>query len=162
MDGHSESNDAVGIVDATLRDYAGRGVLQNLHVVPGKRAGAEFHFAWLHNQPFTLTCDARRNRLALVDLLPGVQSASVMHKELRAFLRSRSSADLPQHRRVDPQRGAVTSRVRDGLVSIELTLHGQEYEYGTRKLINVGHEVFLFLSEYWADYMCKTFQLNAE
>jgi hypothetical protein len=163
MDGHFESREeAISIVAGTLRAYAARGVFQDLQMAPSKKAGIEFHFTWLYDQPFTLTCDLQRKRLALIDLLPGVQRGSMMYKELNTFLKSRSDADLPEHRRVDPQRGAVTSRMRDKLVSIELTLLGQEYEYGTRKLINIGHEVFLFLSQYWADYMWKTFRLNME
>jgi hypothetical protein len=163
MDRHFESDDdALSIVDDTLRTYASRGVFQNLQKAGSKKACVEFHFAWLYNQPFTLICDLQRKRLALIDLLPAVQRDSMMHKELKAFLKSRSNADLPDHRRVDPQRGSVTSRMRDSLVSIELILHDHEYEYGTRKLINIVHEVFLFLSEYWADYMWKNFRLSME
>jgi hypothetical protein len=152
---------AIGIVEGTLRSYADRGVFQDFQMA-GNKAGADFHFGWLHNQPFTLSWDWQRKRLTLVDLLPGVQRDSLMHKELKAFLSSRSDADVPEHRRVDPARATLVSRMRGGVVSLELTLAGSDYEYGARKLINIGHEVFLFLGEYWADYMWENFQLSME
>ena len=69
---------------------------------------------------------------------------------------------MPEHRRIDPEQATLTPRLREGVVSLELTLAGGDYEYGTRKLVNLAHEVFLFLSEYWADYMWENFELNME
>jgi hypothetical protein len=86
----------------------------------------------------------------------------MMHRELKEFLKGRAQADVPEHRRIDPERATVTSRLRDGVLSLELTLAGEDYEYGTRKLVNLAHELFLFLSEYWADYMWENFELNME
>lgn len=54
------------------------------------------------------------------------------------------------------------SRLHSGLLSIERTLRGNEYEYDTRKFVNVGHEVFLFLGEYWAQYLWHAFRSNME
>src|SRR5262245_38842997 len=157
------SNDAaIGSVDATLREYADRGVFRNLQRSGGTRGAVEFHFAWLYDQPFTLTYNPQRKSLALIDLLPNVERDSMMHKELKAFLKQRSDAGLPDHRRVDPARGVVTSRTRSGVLSIDMALRGEEYEYATRKLVQVVHEVFLFLNEYWAEYMWKSFQLTME
>jgi hypothetical protein len=162
MESHVETGAAaLGIVDATLRSYASRGVFQDFQMA-GSKAGADFHFGWLHNQPFTLSCDWQRKRLTLVDLLPGVQRDSLMYRELKAFLSGRSAADVPEHRRIDPAQATLVSRLRGGVVSLELTLTGSDYEYGARKLINIGHEVFLFLGEYWADYMWENFQLSME
>jgi len=158
----TSSNDALGIVDATLREYADRGVFRNLQRSGGTRGGAEFHFAWLYDQPFSMTYNPQRNSLALIDLLPNVERDSMMHKELKEFLKRRGDAALPEHRRVDPARGVVTSRTRSGVVSIEMALQGEDYEYATRKLIQVVHETFLFLNEYWAEYMWKSFQLTME
>ena len=65
---------------------------------------------------------------------------------------------------------AASVRLRDGLLSLELTLTdassdaGQYtyYQYGARKIVNLTHELFLFMNEYWADYMWEHFQLNME
>ena len=162
MNQRVSTDDATGILDATLREYADRGVFRNLQRSGGTRGGVEFHFAWLYDQPFTLTYNAQRKSLALIDLLPNVETDSMMHKELKAFLKRRSDAGLPDHRRVDAARGVVTSRTRSGVVSVEMTVRGDEYQYATRKLIQVVHEVFLFLNEYWAEYMWKSFQLTME
>jgi hypothetical protein len=154
--------DALAAVDQVLRTYAERGVVQDYRMAKGKNGSAQFDFGWLYGQPFTLSCDVGRRRLTLNDLLPGIDSDSMMYRELKAFLKERAAADLPEHRRVDPLLATAAPRLRDGVMSLELTLAGQDYEYGTRKLINLAHELFLFLNETWADYMWQTFQLNME
>jgi hypothetical protein len=147
---------------AVLQDYAERGVFKHYRAVTGRNEVAHFDFEWLYGQPFSLSCDAKHRRLTLSDLLPGVKADSMMYRELREFLKGRAQADVPEHRRVDPARATVTPRLREGVMSLELTLAGEDYEYGTRKLVNLAHELFLFLSEYWADYMWENFELNME
>lgn len=163
--------EAVGVV---LHHYAGRGVFQDYRMERRRNGGAEYHFGWLYGQPFTLTCDLKHRRLVLIDLFPGVERDSMMHKEIKAFLKGRAEADVPEHRRVDPALATAAARMRDGLVSLELTLAGaasgaqaddkdyKDYEYGARKIINLAHELFLFMNEYWADYMWENFRLNME
>lgn len=149
-------------VGAVLHGYAERGVFKDYRATPGRNGVAHFDFGWLYGQPFSLSCDPKARRLILSDLLPGVQSDSMMYRELKDFLKGRADAALPDHRRVDPARASVAARLREGIVSLELTLAGEDYEYGTRKLVNLAHELFLFLSEYWADYMWEHFELNME
>lgn len=153
---------AASQVGAVLQSYAERGVFKDYRASGGRNEVAHFDFGWLYGQPFSLSCDARHGRLTLSDLLPAVQGDSMMYRELKAFLKGRAEADVPEHRRVDPLRATVAPRLRDGVVSLELTLVGGDYEYGTRKLVNLAHELFLFLSEYWADYMWENFELNME
>lgn len=157
--------DGLAVVGAVLRQYAGRGVFSDYRMERRRAGVAEYHFGWLYGQPFTLSADLKHRRLALVDLLPGVARDSMMHRELRAFLKGRAAADVPEHRRVDPQRATATARMREGIVSLELALEGdapQDYDYGARKIINLAHELFLFMNEYWADYMWENFRLNME
>ncbi|MDB5933204.1 MAG: hypothetical protein JWQ01_548 [Massilia sp.] len=149
-------------VDNVLRGYAGRGVFQNYRAVAGKTGKAQFDFGWLYGQPFALTCDVSHHRLTLTELLPCVDPDSLMYRELKAFLKGLGHVDLPDHRRVDPLLAKLAPRMRAGVVSLELSLVGDDYEYGTRKLINAAHELFLFLNEHWADYMSRNFQLNME
>lgn len=163
-----QSSDALADVDgldavgAVLRQYAVRGVFTDYRMERRKHGAAEYNFGWLYGQPFTLTADLKHRRLVLVDLLPAVARDSMMHKELRAFLKGRAAADVPEHRRVDPQLATAAARLRDGVVSLELTLEGGDYAYGARKIINLAHELFLFMNEYWADYMWENFRLNME
>jgi hypothetical protein len=136
----------------------------------GANGGADYHFGWLYGQPFTLACEPKHGRLVLPDLLPNVARDSLLHKELKAFLKGRADADLPEHRRVDPARASAAAKLREGMVSLELTLTlapeasdlQEDYTYATRKLVNLAHELFLFMNEYWADYMWENFQLNME
>jgi hypothetical protein len=153
---------AASQVGAVLQDYAERGVFKDYRAIQGRNEVAHFDFGWLYGQPFSLSCDARHQRLTLSDLLPGIKSDSMMYGELKAFLKGRAEAELPEHRRIDPDRATVTPRLRDGVMSLELTLAAEDYEYGARKLVNLAHEMFLFLSEYWADYMWENFELNME
>jgi hypothetical protein len=147
---------------AVLQNYAERGVFKDYRATQGRNEVAHFDFEWLYGQPFSLSCDARHQRLTLSDLLPAIKSDSMMYGELKAFLKGRAEADLPEHRRIDPARATIAPRLRDGVMSLELTLADEDYEYGTRKLVNLAHEIFLFLSEYWADYMWENFELNME
>jgi hypothetical protein len=153
---------AASQVGAVLQAYAERGVFKDYRATRGRNEVSHFDFEWLYGQPFSLSCDARHQRLTLSDLLPGVKADSMMYRELKEFLKGRAEADVPEHRRIDPERATVTPRLRDGVLSLELTLAGEDYEYGTRKLVNLAHEMFLFLSEYWADYMWENFELNME
>src|SRR5471030_587097 len=157
--------DGLDAVGAALRQYAVRGVFSDYHMERRKNGVAEYDFGWLYGQPFTLTADLKQRRLVLVDLLPGVVRDSMMHKELRGFLKGRAAAEVPEHRRVDPQLATAAARLRDGVVSLELALAGDQqhdYDYGARKIINLAHELFLFMNEYWADYMWENFRLNME
>jgi hypothetical protein len=157
--------DGLDAVDAVLNNYATRGVFQGYRMQRRNNGTGEYTFGWLYGQPFTLTCDLRDKRLLLIDLLPGVQRGSLMHRQIKAFLRGRTGADVPEHRRVDPMRMKALARARDGLVSLELKLQGADceaYAFGARKMINLAHELFLFMNEYWADYMWQTFRLGME
>src|ERR1700693_3990637 len=120
------SRGALETVADVLLAYAGQGVFRDYQMVKRKTDIADFHFGWLYGQAFTLTCDLKRKRLSLPDLLPGVEKNSLMYKELKAFLKARTDPGLPDHRRVDPGLATIASRLRDGLVSLELTLLGQD------------------------------------
>lgn len=164
-DQSTASADGLDAVDAVLSDYANRGVFQGYRMKRRKNGTGEYSFGWLYGQPFTLTCDLRHKRLLLIDLLPGVQRDSLMHRQIKAFLKGRAAAGVPEHRRVDPQRMTALARARDGLVSLELRLEGADseaYAFGARKIVNLAHELFLFMNEHWADYMWQTFRLGME
>jgi hypothetical protein len=149
-------------VDAVLQGYAQRGVFQDYRMERRRNGAAEYNFGWLYGQPFTLLAEPKHAHLSLPDLLPNVARDSMMHKELKAFVKGRAGADVPAHRRVDPALATAALRLRDGILSLELTLTGGDYAYGAGKMINLAHELFLFLNEYWADYMWENFRLSME
>lgn len=153
-------------VALVLRDYASRGVLSALRKVVVS-TGCKFDFGWLYGQPYALVCHDARGRLRLLDLLPRVERGSMMYREVQDFLRQRAAPDAPEHRRVDPARAGLSGVLSQGALSLDLTLTTAEnaapdFEYGTRKLINVAHELFLFLNEFWPDYMWANFHIHFE
>jgi hypothetical protein len=152
----------VDAVEAVLQSYARRGVIRELCQVNGRTSHRVFHFGWLHNQPYTITCDVIRKKLAMTDLLPGMARDSLIFKELKAFVKSRSQTDVDAHRRIDPERMRVAILLRAGVVTIEMTVIDTDFAFATNRLINLVHEVFLFLSEYWADYLFENFQRDME
>lgn len=149
-----------------LHDYARRGVISALRQV-AVPTGSEFDFGWLYDQPYTLACHDARARLRLLDLLPRVERDTMLYREVQEFIKQRASPDAPAHRRVDPGKAVLSGVLSQGALSLDLTLTGAEdgapdFEYGTRKLINVAHELFLFLNEFWPDYMWANFHLHCE
>lgn len=87
-----------------------------------------------------------------------------MDRDLRAYLASRESPALPDHRRVDRRRLDIAIRNRAGRVSIVFRLKGTYAEYGVRKSVNVVHEIFTdFLSDArFAPYQVEHFRLDPE
>jgi hypothetical protein len=86
-----------------------------------------------------------------------------MYREFKEFVKSRHSESLPDHRRIDPKRAAARPSNRAGNVALTLTVKNGDYEYATRKLIHLVHEVYLvFLQEAHYDYMIKVFNLDAD
>ncbi len=145
-----------------LLAYARRGVFQDYQRVEGKNQKTAFHFGWVYDQPYTLLCDPQQQQLVFADLLPRIQSNSMMHREIKAFLKSRSDPALPEHRRLDPKRMTLKSRLSQTILSLELTLVDGDYAQGTTRLVNLVHELFLFLHEHWADYMWENFDPTLE
>jgi len=95
-------------------------------------------------------------------LLPDFNAS--MTRELKAFLASRGSEELPTHRRIDPKKAAIRCSNWRGNISLTLTLKSNDYEYGIRKLIHLVHEIFLaFLAEgRYYEYQVETFDLDPD
>jgi hypothetical protein len=97
-------------------------------------------------------------------VLPEVPARSAMYRELKEFVESRQAANLPAHRRIDRKKARVIPANRGGNVGLTLTLKGADYEYATRKLIHLVHEiylVFLYDGAYY-DYMVEVFNLDPD
>jgi len=98
---------------------------------------------WHYDRPFELSFDASARTLKFPAVLPGVPARSPMYRELRVFLKSRQSDDLPDHRRVNPAKARIASANRRGAVSLTLTVKDGDFEYATRKMIQIVHEIFM-------------------
>jgi hypothetical protein len=134
---------SVALVTGILEGYAAKAVFRGFSAIPWKKGQALYRMIWHHDRPFELLLDVPNKTLRFAEVLPGVPADSTMYRELRAFLRSRQSPDLPEHRRVNPARARIRASNRGGRVSLAMTVNDGDFDYATRKMIQVVHEIFL-------------------
>lgn len=147
-----------------LADYAGRAVLRGLSE-PARRAGVTtFTMTWHHGLRFRLAVDPARRVVSFPALLPGVPARSEMFAALEAFLREFASPRVPVHRRIDAARAGLRLTSRGGRVSLTLGVKAGEWEYATRRLMHLAHEVFMvFLPDGpYLDYRVEHLGLDPE
>ena len=119
---------------------------------------------WQSDRSFEFEVDLRKDTMSLPVVLPGVPAHSSMYWEFREFVESRQSADLPDHRRIDPAKVQVRCGNRDGNVSLTVSVKDGDYDYAVRKLVGLVHEVygvFLYDGRYY-DYMAEKFDLEPD
>ena len=155
----------VETVRKTLWEYADRGVIRELTETAARGSRIDFRFLWLLDAPFTLRYDEAQDALTCVDLLPDVPRGSRLYRELGQFLAERSTGtggSLPQHRLVDAKRAHVSLKSRAGNLSVVLQCKNRQRTYGVRRLLNLVHEIFVFLRASHEDYLWRYFQLPQE
>ncbi|HYZ62062.1 MAG TPA: hypothetical protein VE650_06365 [Acetobacteraceae bacterium] len=136
-----------------LRRYADRGIFTEFEEQPGRGGTWSAQFRWMLPRPMKLVADPARGRLSCPDLLPGIKARSPLHLAIETFLLEREDATLPEHRRVDPARARVRCTQRAGRISVALEPQDSaEWAYAAGKLVNLVHELQLFLNVYWPDY----------
>lgn len=158
---------SVQTVAAVLEEYAQRGVFRGFSAGPIRRGKATFKMSWHRDQVFELIFDPAQdalNTLRFPCVLPNVALGSPMHKAFKKFVKARQSADLPDHRRIDPDKARIKTQCRGGNLSLTLTIADGDIEYGTRKIIALVHEIYLiFLNDgVWYDYMVEQFDLDPD
>jgi hypothetical protein len=153
----------VAVVRASLQHYAARGAFRSFSE-SSERGLARFQFVWFRDVMFRVTFDPRTLTLTFVRLLPAVPARSPMDRRLRAFIESRSDRSVPEHRRFDTRKAAVTVVNRGGQVSVVFRLQRRHVEYGVRKAVHLVHEVLMdFLNEpEYVQYNVDHFNLNPE
>jgi len=120
-----------------------------------------FKILWHRDRFFDLILDTRKKTLRFPLVLPEVPAP--MYRQFKEFLESRKSTSLPDHRRIDPEKAVARSSNRFGNVALTFTVKNGDYEYATRKLIHLVHEIFLvFLQEGHYEYMVKVFDLDPD
>jgi len=158
-----KSDDSLQAVDDALMSYADRGVFRGF---AGRRlAGSrsEYRFLWLTETPFVLHYDAGSQTLTFKNLLPNVPYPSPMDRSFRAFLRLRTSASLPEHRRIDPERARVSCANRAGMVSVSLQSMDDDVAYAVGKAMALVGEIFhSFLRGPYFEYMVENFNESEE
>lgn len=157
-------NSEIEVVADTLESYAKRGVFRGFSRGSVNGSGATFRMVWHHQRTFEFILDAQKKTMRFPLVLPGVPADSAMYRELKRFIKSRQSDELPEHRRIDRRRVQIQSFNRGGNVSLSLRVLDGDVEYGTRKLIHLVHEIFLtFLHDgNYYDYLVETFDLDPD
>ncbi len=126
-----------------LEGYAEKAVFRGFSAHPKRGGQAVYKMIWHHDRPFELSLDVAKKTLCFPEVLPGVPARSPMYRDLQAFLKARQSAELPEHRRVNPAKARLACGNQRGTVSIALTVKDGDFEYATRKIIHMVHEIFL-------------------
>lgn len=147
-----------------MEDYAAKAVFRGFSAHPKRGGRAVYKMIWHHDRPFELLLDTARKTLQFPQVLPGVPMRSAMYRELRAFLKERQSGELPEHRSVDPAKARLTVANERGMVSVTMTVKDSDFDYATRKLIHVVHEIFLvFLVDGpYLEYMVEQLGLDPD
>lgn len=155
MDG--SSRDSAARVEALLRLRADRGVFRAFAAATD-RGKLECSAVWLVERPMRILFDPDRGDLEFRDLLPDLPAESRLYEDFARFLRGRSADDLPDHRRLDPQRVQLRGRNRNGSVSVLLRSLDGDWEYCVAKGLKLVNEVFLgFLRGPYHRYMVDNF-----
>lgn len=145
-------------VESLLRERADHGVFRSF-ASARVRGRLECSLVWLKERPMRVVFDPKRGTLVFKDLLPNLVLGSELYRQLKRFLRGRSDAALPEHRRVDPDRLKVRSTNRKGSVSLALESLDSEWDYLVTKGLKLVNEIFLgFLRGPYHEYMVKNFQ----
>jgi len=145
-------------VEQELRRYADRGVFRSFDAKQGRAGKRRFTIAWLGPRSQELLFDAKRSTLTFPGLLPNLPAQSGMYRELRVFLKSRASDELPDHRRIDPDRAVANCTNRKGSVSLTVASIDGDLSYATRKTLSLVNEIFLgFLRGPYHEYMAANF-----
>ncbi len=147
-----------------LEGYASRGVFRGFSRHQGRGGKGVFRLLWHRDQVFQLEFDNRRQRLRIACVIPAVPAASPMYRDLKAWLKGRQDAALPDHRRCDPDKVSLRTYNRGGDVALTLTVLDDDLDYGVRKLVSLVNELYLdFLSSgLYYDWLVETFSLDPD
>lgn len=152
------------VVTGILENYAQRAVFRGFSAHPQRGGKVTYKLLWHHDRPFELLLNIPKKTLHFPVLLPGVPSRSQMYRELRAFIRERQSEEIPEHRRVDPAKARMALANSRGLVSLTFTVRKGDFDYATRKIIHIVHEVYLvfLLDGPYFEYMVEQLGLDPD
>ena len=151
-------------VSALIDDYVARGVFRGA-AVPPIRAGLEsYGIVWFRGQTMRLDVDTHRGRVCLQDVLPPIAPRSRIDRDLRNWLRSRESPELPAHRIIDPLQFQTALRRAGGRMQLIVTSRFGEADQATRKLLRLVNELYLdFLAAPGRyDWVVATYDLDPD
>jgi hypothetical protein len=133
----------VELVTAILEGYAEKAVFRGFSAHPKRGGKAQYKMIWHYDRAFELSLDVAAKTLRFPAILPGVPQRSAMYRDLRAFLKTRQSAETPEHRRVNPSRARLVVKNKRGIVSLALASKDGDFDYAARKIVQIVHEIFM-------------------
>jgi hypothetical protein len=132
-------------VGEVLRDYARRGVFREFTESNMRIGRIIFRMLWHDQRRYRFVFDLEASELSFPALLPGVTARSPRFRELKLFLRPYSTPEpaqeLPEQRRIDPTKGELRLSVRHGALTLGVAVKNGEYEYCTRRVVQLAEEV---------------------
>ncbi len=153
---------SLAVVRRQLQAYADRRVFGGFSERPPVAGRYRFRFSWLGTDPLALDYTPASGTFVFRALLPHVPARSVLCADLAAFVAGRASTRLPPHRRVDRRRARVRCIAARGAVSVELVATRNFHDYGVNRVVNLVHEIFLYLQEYQPEYLWTNFAAPEE
>ena len=150
-------------VERSLRRYADRGVFRSFSTGGARGGKRKFSFDYLSPRRIELVFDPRTGSLTLPRLLPNAPADSPIYRDLKAFVRSRTLPEVPDHRRIHPARAALRCSNRKGWVTLKVVPADGDVAYACRAAVKLIGEVFLgFLNGPYAEYMFANFDRAEE
>jgi hypothetical protein len=134
---------SIAVVTGVLEGYAEKAVFRGFSAHPGVKGQATYRMVWHHDRPFEMVLDAGAKTLQFPEVLPGVPARSPMYHELQGFIRERQSGEMPEHRSVNPRKARLALANKRGIVSVRAIVKDGDFDYATRKIIQMVHEIFL-------------------
>jgi hypothetical protein len=153
---------SLAVVRRQLQAYADRRVFSGFSEGRPVAGRHRFRFSWLGTESLTLDYTPATGTFVFRALLPNVPARSALYADLAAFVSGRSSTRLPEHRRVERRRARVRCIPARGTVSVELVATRNFHDYGVNRVVNLVHEIFLYLQEYRPEYLWANFAAPEE
>ncbi|HLH20314.1 MAG TPA: hypothetical protein VKX45_24015 [Bryobacteraceae bacterium] len=148
------------LVTEILQSYADRGIFRGFSAGPVRNGKATYKLVWFRNREYEITADTRKGVIRCPVVLPQVPPE--IYAKLKLFIQSRHTEEVQTHRRIDPAKARANCAIRAGNVSVTVTVTDDDYEYATRRFVNLLHEIFLvFLQEHF-DYQVAAYDLDPD
>lgn len=146
------------MVSEVLALYARRGVFRAFSEGASQRGKISFSIVWHHGRRFDVVLDMEKNVLRFHNVLSAVPANSAMYGELKDFVKSRQSHDVPEHRSINKRKAEVRPYNRRGNVSLSIEIKDADYVYATRKIVHLVNEIFLvfLIDGAYYEYLIET------
>ena len=106
--------DAAALID----DLVARGVFRAAPQPASRSGAAVWQITWFGGH--VMRWEVAEGRIRVAPVLPDVSARSRIYRDLRVWLKTQQSPDLPPHRRLDPAQYDLVVSNRGGHVSLRL------------------------------------------